>query len=410
MKVDELKGKKVAIIGMGVNNQKMADYFKNRRIKFDVVDGWKNETELIGKLDQYQVIFRSPGLPYLSKSIQQAKNKGAEITSQTQLFFSLCPAKIIGVTGTKGKGTTSSLIAKILSTAHKPTVLAGNIGLDPFEFLDDLSIEHFVVMELSSFQLQDMKVSPHVAVVVNLSPDHLDHHKNLAEYYEAKQQIVNHQTASDFAILNKQLPDSFKTSGLGKKIFFDSADGQGYHTKLLGPHNRENIAAAVTTAKTLGIKEVYIKGSVASFESLPHRLSFARNYKDVTYIDDSYSTNVESTMAAIDSFDSNIILIVGGADKKLDFHKLGKKIVNSGKVKGVVVIGQIAEQIVKSFTGYRGKVFQGAKNMDEIIIQAHSIAKPGDVVLLSPATSSFGMFKNATDRAEQFRKSVNQLR
>ena len=315
MNLQILQKKKIAVVGLGVNNRKMSEYFSNHGINFEVIDGWKNPDELIGKLDRFDIIFRTPGLPFLSKAILQANRAGVEISSQTELFFSLCPAKIIGVTGTKGKGTSAALLAKIFTESNQLFFLAGNIGRDPFEFLDELSFEHLVIMELSSFQLQDLEISPHVAVVLNITADHLDHHQTKDEYLRSKGPILSYQNNKDFAILDKRLPDSFKNLGQGKKIFFDPKEASGYKTKLLGKHNLENIAAAVEVAKLFKVNPELIKQAVAAFMPLPHRLSYVRKYNDITYIDDSYSTNPDATMAAIDSFDGNIVLILGGMDK-----------------------------------------------------------------------------------------------
>jgi UDP-N-acetylmuramoylalanine--D-glutamate ligase len=179
MKLVDLKNKKIAIVGLGINNRHLAEYFKKNDIKFEIVDGWKTPDDLVGKLDNFEIIFRTPGLPYLSKAIQQAKQKGVVIYSQTKLFFDLCPCPIIGITGTKGKGTTATLIDLILRAAGKNTWLGGNIGNDPFEFIDRVKMGDWVVLELSSFQLQDVHKSPHIAVVLKITPEHLDHHNSV---------------------------------------------------------------------------------------------------------------------------------------------------------------------------------------------------------------------------------------
>ena len=410
MNLQILQKKKIAVVGLGVNNRKMSEYFSNHGINFEVIDGWKNPDELIGKLDRFDIIFRTPGLPFLSKAILQANRAGVEISSQTELFFSLCPAKIIGVTGTKGKGTSAALLAKIFTESNQLFFLAGNIGRDPFEFLDELSFEHLVIMELSSFQLQDLEISPHVAVVLNITADHLDHHQTKDEYLRSNGPILSYQNNKDFAILDKRLPDSFKNLGQGKKIFFDPKEASGYKTKLLGKHNLENIAAAVEVAKLFKVNPELIKQAVAAFMPLPHRLSYVRKYNDITYIDDSYSTNPDATMAAIDSFDGNIVLILGGMDKELDQTQLFEKIKNSLKVKGIIVIGQLTKKIIEALHSFSGKILKGAKNMEEILLQVHSVAQGGDFVLLSPGAASFDMFKNATDRGDQFIRAVNQIR
>ncbi len=251
--LENLQGKRIAVVGLGVNNKKLAEYLTINNVAYDVIDGWKDPDELIGRLDHYNLIFRTPGLPLLSNAVQEAQKKGVEISSQTKLFFQLCPATIIGVTGTKGKGTTSSLIAKILETAGKKVWLGGNIGRDPFEFLDSVKFNDYVVLELSSFQLQDLHLSPHIAIVLNITSDHLNHHQSVEEYITAKSSIIAFQSEKDFAILHENLPKWFKDLGGSRKIFFEGKDVADYPTKLLVPHNLENISAAAACAKLLGI-------------------------------------------------------------------------------------------------------------------------------------------------------------
>lgn len=407
--LDSLLGKKIAIVGLGVNNQKLAEFLKARGFAFEVIDGWKNPDELIGKLDNFDLIFRTPGLPYLSLAVQQAKSNGVKISSQTKLFFELCEAKLIGITGTKGKGTTSSLIAKILSAGGKKAWLGGNIGRDPFEFLEQVNEKDFVVLELSSFQLQDLEKSPHITVVLSITPDHLNHHKGIDEYIESKSSILKFQTPDDFAVLHPNLPDWFKNLGAGKKIFFIPDEASGYKTQLLGKHNWENIAAAVEVAKVLRVDDQTIRKTVEMFQPLPHRLNFLKEIDGVKFIDDTYSTNIEPTLAAIDAIDSNIILIVGGSEKKSNFAPLCEKIKSTPKVKGLIVIGQVTDKIVKNITGFTGKILTGAKNTEQIISLARSLAQTGDTILFSPATASLDMFKNETDRGEQFVNEVLKL-
>jgi len=407
--LENLQHKKIAILGMGVNNLKLMEYFKAKGIGFEVIEAWKSPEELVGKLDNYDVIFRTPGLPYLSGAVQQALKKGVEITSQTKLFFQLCPAPIIGVTGTKGKGTTASLIARILEASGRKTWLAGNIGRDPFEFLDSIRSSDSVIMELSSFQLQDLHQSPHIAVVLNITSDHLTHHKSVDEYIRAKLSIIEHQQPDDLAVMDSRLPDWFKTAGSGKKIFFDPQTVSDYQTQLIGKHYLENIAAAVDVSKLLGVDDATIKKAVAEFEALPHRLKVVREAEAITYIDDAYSTNVEPTIAAIDAIKTPLILITGGYDKHLEFSLLGKKILSATNLKALVVIGQVTDKILAATAGFKGKIMTGARSMPEILTQATSVAEAGDTILFSPATSSFDLFRNETDRGDQFVNVVNQL-
>ncbi len=409
MTLTDLKNKKIAVVGMGVNNKHLAEYLTRHDVTFDVVENWTDLSELEKQLTSYEIIFRTPGLPFLSAPIQAAKSAGVVVSSQTKLFFDLCPAPIIGVTGTKGKGTTSSLITKILERNHRTVWLGGNIGRDPFEFLEQITPTDYVVLELSSFQIQDLEKSPHVAVVLSINPDHLDHHMSMEEYVQAKLQLIKYQKPTDYAILYKGLPSVFQTTGEGFKIFFDAGDGAGLKTKLLGPRNRENIGAALMVCEALNLPMDNTIDAIAEFEPLPHRLATVAQKNGITYIDDSFSTNVESTMGAIEAVESDLVLILGGVDKGFGFEELGEKIKASLQVKAVVVIGSVTDKIVKALTDFTGKILTGSKNMKEIVAQANSVATTGSTVLLSPGTASFDMFKNATDRAEQFIEVVNSL-
>ncbi|MEO8065251.1 MAG: UDP-N-acetylmuramoyl-L-alanine--D-glutamate ligase [Candidatus Doudnabacteria bacterium] len=407
--LSNLKGKKIAVVGMGTNNKKLAEYLTGHGLSFDVIENWKDPAELVGRLDKYEIIFRTPGLPFLSKAVRQASEKGVEVSSQTKLFFKLCPAPIIGVTGTKGKGTTSSLLAKILQTSGKKTWLGGNMGRDPFEFLESIKPEDFVVLELSSFQLQDLDQSPHIGIVLNITADHLNHHLSVEEYVKAKSSIVAYQGENDFAVLHPDIEGWFKDLGKGKKIFFDPKDARRYETKLLGTHNLENIAAAAAAAQILAIGEPDIRKAIAEFEPLPHRLNKIREIAGISFIDDAFSTNIDPVIAAIEAIKSPLILIIGGFDKGLNFSAVGQKIKSAPNVKGLVVIGEVSNKVLEAANGFTGKILTGAENMKTIIGQARSLASAGDTILFSPGTSSFDMFKNESDRGEQFVNAVNSL-
>lgn len=417
-----LKSKRIAIVGLGVNNRKLADFLSNHNFKYSVFRDWNTPEDLTGKLEKFDVIFRTPGLPFLSFPVQEAIAQGVQVLSQTKLFLKICPCPIIGVTGTKGKGTTSSLIAKILETSGKKACppdwpsgvgrrvwLAGNIGKDPFEFIQNISKNDLVVLELSSFQIEDLDLSPQIAVVLNITPDHLNYHKTFKAYKSAKLSILKFQNSNDFAVLHPKLSNDFKTAGFGKKIIFDSNQVADWSRKLLGVHNLENISAAAAVGRILNISEEDVKNVVANFEPLPHRLNVIRELAGVIFVDDSFSTNIDPTLAAVDSFEKPIILCVGGSDKGLDFKIFGEKIIKSKKVKALVVFGQVADNILSSLKNYKGKILSGSKNMPEIVSQARSVAEKGDLILFSPATASFDMFKNEADRGEQFVKVVNSL-
>lgn len=442
MNLQDLKGKKVALIGLGVNHKKLAEYLKAQNVGFEVVDNWKSTDDLIGKLDGFDIIFRTPGVPYQSKAIQQAKSHSVEIYSQTKLFLDLCPAKIIGVTGTKGKGTTASLIYEILKAAGKKTWLAGNIGQDPFEFIDKLKPDDLVVLELSSFQLEDLHKSPAIAVVLRLYPEHLDYHKSPEKYFEAKKPILKYQTRTDAAVINydSEISRSFskntkakiiwtsigqKVNGCyvaGEKIFLSSPlrgedNGGGEimnvsDVKLLGRFNLENVTAAIAAAVAAGVNDFgAIKTAVANFTGLPHRLEFVRAVRGVKYYDDSFSTTPETAIAALSAFAEPIILIVGGSDKHADYGGLAQTIADK-KIKVLISIGVTGPKIAELArnTGFKGKIIEEKlENMENLVAAASKAAEAGDIVLLSPASASFDMFRDYKDRGEQFQAAVNKL-
>jgi UDP-N-acetylmuramoylalanine--D-glutamate ligase len=252
--------------------------------------------------------------------------------------------------------------------------------------------------------------------VLNITADHLDEsgtyekssHATVKEYFDAKLQILAHQTKNDFAIISHLLPSSVRNAGLGQKIIFMPEDVADFEYQILGKHNLENIAAAAAVARVLKIPEAKTRTAVKEFKGLPHRLQKILTKDSITYIDDSISTNEDSTIAAINAFETPIILIVGGSSKGLDYQKLGAAIKSAKHLKGLIVVGEEGPRILHITEGYKGTVLTGARNMPEIVSQAKSIAEPGDTILLSPAAASFDMFKNYKDRAEQFVSEISK--
>jgi UDP-N-acetylmuramoylalanine--D-glutamate ligase len=438
LKLQDLKEKKVALLGMGVNNRMLAVYLKNHGVRYEVFDNWQSPGELSGKIDAFEVVFRTPGLPFFSAPVQQAKQKGTLIYSQTKLFFDLCPCQIVGVTGTKGKGTTSALLAEILKAAGKKAWLAGNIGADPFEFLDELSPSDTVILELSSFQLQDLHKSPHVAVVLKITPEHLDYHQDANEYINAKKSIVAHQAPQDFAVLNydNEIARSFASSTPGKVLWNSllRAVKPGVYVgeekivvntgsvlvelcpvsevKIIGRFNLENITAAVAAGVALGIEDfAAARQAVRVFRGLPHRLELVAEVKGVKFYNDSFSTTPETAMAALSAFEEPIILIAGGSEKKSNYAPLAKAVATS-KVKALLPIGLTGPKIAQlaRSAGYQGRIVgDPLPDMATIVAQANQAATSGDVVLLSPGAASFDMFTNYKHRGELFTKFVKQL-
>lgn len=439
MTLAELKNKRIAILGLGVNNRKLADYLRRNSINFEVFENWQKPEKLSQKLDGFEILFRTPGLPFMSEPVQRVLARGAAVYSQTKLFFDLCPARLIGVTGTKGKGTTATLIGKLLGAASRKVWLAGNIGTDPFDFLDQLSEQDWVVLELSSFQLQDLHKSPHIAVVLQITSEHLDHHKDLQEYINAKKPIVAHQTAGDFAVLNY---DNAVTRGFApltpgskiwnstqnevkpgcflreEKVVLNWADRTleimpAAESKLIGAFNLENITAAIAAAAAAGVADPgLIREVVSEFRGLPHRLEYVGEINGIKFYDDSFSTTPETAAAALGAFPGPLILIAGGSEKKSEYAPLGRAIAH-GLVKALLPIGRTGGRIAKAAReqGYQGRIVdKNLPDMLAIVKEANALARPGDTVLLSPGAASFDMFANYVQRGELFQKFVNRLR
>lgn len=432
---EKYKDKKIAVLGAyGLEGQATGAYLAEHGLSFDTLD-MLDDPEYLNRTSDYNVVFRTPGVKPTSPELVAARKSGTVFTSQIEEFFDLCEGKIIGVTGTKGKGTTSTLIYDILKKAGHDVYLGGNIGVPAISFLDEVHSDSWVILELSSFQLQTLQKSPHISVVLNITSEHLDYHKDTAEYRLAKSNIVSHQTEGDYAVLNDDYDVSrgfakltpatkyyvsrdHKTEGCyvnGKDEIVLNVEGESSklaeatELKLRGRHNLENVTSASLAAYIAGVSPDVISGVIKSFQGLEHRLELVREIGGVKYYNDSFSTVPETAIAAIDSFTEPIILIAGGSDKKSDYSELGQKIAGSN-VKYVILIGEMAEKIAKSIPStYSGEIITGASEMNEIVKIASEKASKGDVVLLSPACASFGLFENYKDRGDQFKRVVNEL-
>ncbi len=403
------KGKKVAILGWGVDSQDVEPWLRKQGADVTILD---EKEKPFGDLSKYDILVRSPGVYRYRPELE-----GREVTSKTKIFFDVCPGKIIGVTGTKGKGTTSTLIYEILKAAGRQVFLGGNIGKGVFEHLDEMDKDSLIVLELSSFQLIDLHKSPHVAVVLMTTSEHADWHASVDEYIDSKSQITNHQIPNDFVVYNKDYANSVKIGmqGKGQKIAVSGNDWKG-EMRLRGEHNRENVAAAVAVAKIFDIQYSIINKVVKEFKGLEHRLEEVATIGGVTYFDDSFSTTPETTIAAIKAFTEPLILIAGGSEKGSDFTQMGKVIseaknLPAGRqgIKAVILIGLMAERIKEKISNEEIKILRGAKNMTEIMEQVKSVAESGDMVVLSPAAASFDMFKNYKERGDQFKEEVKAL-
>lgn len=449
--------KKIAVLGLGIEGLDLVAYLHKKKAKitgFDIKT--KNElSEIIPKLKRlgiklslgenylkegllgFDYIFRSPAIRLTRPELMKAKAVKIPILSATKLFFDLCPGKIIGVTGTKGKGTTATLIFKILKESGKKVFLLGNIGKPPLRLLSRMDKETWVVFELSSFQLQDLDKSPHIAVVLFITSDHLDYHPSTAAYIKAKMPIVSFQSNKDIAVINAdyQASASFsklttarifyysrfnKTNGVyinNKKEIVLLANSKNHilgattDLKILGEHNWDNVSMASLATYLAGADLESIKKVIFSFSGLEHRLEMVTKIKNIIFYNDSFSTTPETTIAAIKSFDQPLILIAGGSEKGSDFSQLGKEITHSS-TKSLILIGKMAARIKQAVINenFQGLIIEGLKTMDQVVEKAFDLAQPGMVVLLSPACASFDLFKDYKDRGNQFKKAVFNLK
>lgn len=430
---------KVAIAGFGVEGKSALRYFKaqnadvtilDQRQPADVPDGVKvkvGSNIFEENLNSYDIIVRSPSLqPHRLKT-------NAKITSVTNEFFANCPASIIGVTGSKGKGTTCSFIHSILVAAGKKAHLVGNIGVPALDELPKIKPEDIVVFELSSFQLWDLTKSPHVAVVLMIEPEHQDVHSNVEEYVGAKANIRKYQGLDDWCFYhpanqyadfiakqskftNRAVKFGINQPGAAyvKDDSFYVDDQQICSTDVLHfpfPHNIENACAAISAAWVFTKNVQAIKQGLKSFTGLPHRLKIVGQVNGVDYYDDSIATTPGSVIAALNAFKKPKVLIMGGSDKGADFNELAAEIIKHD-VKGVVAIGNMRQKINDALkkVGFKNTVlFDEDSKMPQIVAAASKMANAGDIVILSPACASFDMFKSYADRGDQFIAAVTDL-
>ncbi len=430
LKQDIFRNKKVAVIGYGIEGRDAVSFLLSKGAEVTVFD--KGDVEIKDKslnivsgsnylskgLYDFDFIVRSPGVYRFLPEIVEAEKKGVIITSPIKIFFEECESMIIGVTGTKGKGTTTTLIKEILQNAGKQVFLVGNIGKPYLEILSDLKDSSIVIIEMSSFQLIDMDKSPHISVVLNITSDHMDWHKGQEEYVNAKKNIIAHQNENDFSLINEEYNSSKNFSKYTKAniVFFSKNKlDKKYKQNLLlrGEHNLENIAAAVGVAKILNIDDNVILDVLSKFKGLEHRLELVKSINGVTFYNDSFATGPAATIAAIKSFTEPETLILGGSDKGLEYDELGKEISLRTNVKNIILIGEIRMQIKNSLEKYNfsGKIYDLEKSdIDVIVHKASEITHKGGVVVLSPAAASFDMFENYKDRGNKYKKAVEDLK
>ncbi len=452
-----IRFRKVAVIGLGVSNLPLLEYLYNKKAQVTVFDERTLEEipeETINKINTYEfdtffgknclenlngfnVIFRSPSCLPTRPELQKEADRGAIVTTEVEMLMEMCPCKIIGVTGSDGKTTTTSLINAILQHAGYKTFLGGNIGTPLFTKLPEMEPNDIVVLELSSFQLMNMNISPDIAVITNITPNHLNIHKDYQEYIDAKKCIFKNQKENGILILNydNDITRECSKEANGKVIFFSSKtkldsgfivdddiikecnDGIRKHILntdeviLRGNHNFQNIATALAATKTLVDTDVAVE-AIKKFRPVEHRIEFVREIDGVKWYNDSASSSPTRTISGLNAFKENIILIAGGYDKNLEYEPLAKPVID--KVSTLILIGQTAEKIydvVKNESEKENKKINinMCDTLEQTIEIAKKSAKKGDVVLFSPASASFDMFKNFADRGNKFKDLVNKI-
>ena len=467
---------KVAVLGLGIENLALVKYLALRGIKITVCDN-RNQAALgaryemlrklgvtfrlgpdyLSNLEDFDQLYRSPGLPLFQPELVRAAANGVKITSAMRLFLELCPCPIIGVTGSKGKGTTSTLIYQILKLHQEKlgrhAYLGGNIGIAPFDFIEKLQPEDRVVLELSSFQLEDFDQSVNIAVITNITEDHLapadplnpNYHKSRTEYVRAKTNLYRYQKSNALTILNIDDPTSRElilevpgrlytygstpqTSGAwfskqqngiysiwwnvhGKPDLVIKSDS----IQVRGEHNLLNITAAALACHDASACLDSIKEGIRGYTGLEHRLEYVATINGIQFFDDSFATAPDPTIVALKAFTEPIILIAGGADKGNDYALLGEEIIKS-TVKTVILIGTMGPKIEAAIhQAAEGlgrplpELIEGGVTMGEIFAKAMANANAGDVVLLSTACASFGLFKNYKERGDLFKAEVRRL-
>jgi len=396
-------------------------------------------SDYLSSINNATVVIKSPGIPNSLPEIVNAVRSGRRITSQTQILFSNYPReRIVGITGTKGKSTTSSLIWSMLSSPGMRTALVGNIGVPPIAELGRNA--DILVCELSSFQLNDLGQSPHVSVLLDIVPEHLDHHGSFEAYFTAKANIAKFQTESDYLIYgcNHRLPGLIASQSKARKILFGQdiniqegcvlrgsdmiwcRDGReevvltASDVTLLGRFNLLNVLAAACVGKVLGISSVDIQQAVRNFKPLKHRLEFVGRFRGIDFYDDSISTVPASTLAAIEAFGTRVsVLIAGGYDRNLQYDDFARQLARSS-INALVLFPTTGERMWRSIENHRDLYVslpevRFVSNMRDAVEKAFELAQLGSVCLLSPASPSFGIFRDFEDRGNQFAKEVSLL-
>lgn len=447
----EWAGKKVAVVGLGVSNQALIKFLKAAGAQ---ISGRDRQTpselgerlaplqtlgielilgpEYLAGLTAYDLVMVSPGVPKNQPELQEVKRLG-KLGSEISLVFRYSRAPIYGITGSSGKTTTTTLVGEMLKASGLPSFVGGNIGTPLINELDQIGPSDQVLLELSSFQLEDLTQSPRGALITNIAENHLDFHHTMENYVAAKKQIFLHQQAGDFLVLNYDdtLTRAMAQEAKGEVFFFSlktslergaylegdrlvfAADQERHEflkrSELIlpGEHNVANFLAAATFSHLMGASWQGIREVGRTFSGVPHRLEFVADIGGVRYYNDSIATTPDRTLAALRSFQDPIILIAGGSDKQLSFAQLGQVI--HTEVKQLLLIGLTALKIRQAVLAQGDFPLETLENLEQAVGKAHKVALPGDIVLLSPACASYDQYPNFMVRGAHFRELVHAL-
>jgi UDP-N-acetylmuramoylalanine--D-glutamate ligase len=456
-------GKRVLILGAARQGQALARWLANHGARVTLSDKrgeadleparqtlaglpieWAPGGHPLDLLDQTDMVCLSGGVPLTLPILAEAQKRGIPLSNDTQIFMEVAPCKTVGITGSAGKTTTTALLGEMAEASYADRSgrawVGGNIGDPLINYVDEMRAEDLAILEISSFQLDQMTISPNVAAILNITPNHLDRHGTMADYTAAKARILDFQTKEDVAVLGRDDPGAWnlRERVKGKLLSFGlsnlSIEQSGtyvsdglYHLRdgdayillpiqnaihLRGDHNRLNVLAAVTIGHAARLSLDAMLEAIDSFHGVPHRLELVRELHGVKWYNDSIATAPERTMAAIRSFDEPIVLMLGGKDKDLPWEDLAALV--RERVDHVVVFGQAAEKILGALAGpnsgeKRPHSIQRSDDLQEAVRQAAELAEPGDVVLLSPGGTSFDQFNDFAERGEWFRKWVQEL-
>ncbi len=449
----DFRGKKVTILGLGREGKALARYLSQEGAEVTVSDIKSEEDlrerkeELVGlplrfllgghspEILESETILVSPGVPLEIPILAEARQQGIPLESETRLFFARCPAPVIGITGSSGKTTTTALVGEMLRAEGFETFVGGNIGRPLIDRLEEITPQDKVVLELSSFQLELMTQSPHIAAVLNITPNHLDRHPSMSAYIEAKANIVRYQREEDWAVLNGDDPIARMLAGgcRGRGAIFGWEEVEGAFLRgqdilirlggeeqrvcglgdigLRGEHNIYNVMAASLIAHLAGASSQAMCFAIRHFTGIEHRLELVRELRGVRYYNDSIATSPERTVAALSSFQEPIVLLAGGRDKDLPMDGMAELI--RQKVRYLILFGEAAAKIEavvleKGAQSPRPEIMHVA-SMEEAVEMAAGSARRGDVVLLAPGCTSFDMYEDFAARGEHFKELVNRL-